>query len=88
MPEVTERLGDEWDDERLHTLGEALRELGADVSDQWSGHAGSQHVGHWELTIAGNRIVIETETYRGLTIRGDADLVSRVAEAFERTLRR
>jgi hypothetical protein len=82
MPETTYQLGAEWDEKRLRALGDVLRELGAKLVDKW----GDQDLVHWDVLVGDNRLVVETETYEGLTISGDAELVTQVAERFGQRL--
>jgi hypothetical protein len=72
------RLGDEYDDELRVALRQALSSLGAlGVSLDW-GVAGSQELERFEVRVAGNKPLIEAESYIGLSVSGDADLVNLV----------
>lgn len=71
-------LGDEYDDRLREALLATLRDLGAQTVDQWAGVGGSQQLDSLEIRIGDNTVLVEAETYMGLTIYGDADLVDRV----------
>lgn len=71
-------LGDEYDDKLRAVLREILVYLGATgVSSDW-GVAGSQEVERIEVRIGGKPLIIEAETYIGLTVTGDLELTDRV----------
>lgn len=60
-------------------MRDVLRGLGArQVNHSW-GVGGSQEVETWAFEVDGRTIVVEAETYVGLTVGGDPDLVERVA---------
>ena len=87
MPEATERweVADEHNDEAFARLGRALGVLGFDVADKLSGVGGSQDYSRWELQSADGSVVVEAETYLGLSVAGSAELVRRVREQFARS---
>jgi hypothetical protein len=58
---------------------DVLRELGAVVSDNSWGVGGSQEVERLEVAIAGQTLMVEAETYIGLSIADQAELVRRIA---------
>lgn len=78
--ETTLNLGAEHDPALLEALMIALRELGASVSEADRALGGSQERLSIVTNIAGVRLLIESETYIGLTLKGDQQMVKRVAE--------
>ena len=72
-------LGKEYDVQLRITLIEALRELGAEVSDKSWGVCGSQEIERLEVAIDGQTLTVEAETNIGLSIAGQTELVRRVA---------
>ena len=87
-PQRTIVLGDEYDDALRAALRESLVSLGATgVSSDW-GVAGSQEVEHCEVLIGGKRLVIESETYIGLTVTGDVELTNVVEAMVKASLQR
>ena len=74
-------LGNEYDDRLREALVEVLRAMGAvalDGAPFW-GVGGSQVVEIERLEIDGRPLSIEAETYMGLSIVGEAELVEEVA---------
>ena len=72
-------LGDEFDDALRAKLMDVLRLLGATsmgVANRFI--AGSQELEQFDVTIDGQWLHVEAETYVGLSLRGPADLVGRV----------
>lgn len=60
-------------------LREALTTLGAEtVSEEW-GLAGSVELTWTTLLVGGRKLIVEQESYEGITLRGPADLVERIA---------
>ena len=86
-PEKTARLGDEYDDDVKAALEGVLAELGATFDGHEAAVGGSQDVETVVATIGGQPLRITSETYIGVTIRGGADLVDRVARSVETRLR-
>ena len=72
-------LGNEYDDKLRTTLLDTLRELTAQPVDQWRGIAGSQEIERFDVEIEGEPVAVESETYIGLSIEGEEDLVNRIA---------
>lgn len=72
-------LGAEYDKKLVEELLATLRECGARAIDQWAGVGGSQEVQRLDVVVGDEVIAVEAETYIGLTISGDANLVDRVA---------
>jgi len=71
-------LGDEHDDALRQQLLDVLRALGAKTIDRSHEVGGSQELQRLEVLVGGKTIVVESETYIGLTIAGDAELIDEV----------
>jgi hypothetical protein len=73
MTQKTIVLGAEFDDELRTDLVEVLRNIGATVTQAERAMAGSQELERTTAMLRGNVIVIEAETYMGLSITGHED---------------
>jgi len=73
-------LGDEYDDELRVALGDVLGGLGGRRVDETWLLGGSQVIEKWEVEIDGESLVIEAETYMGLSLVGNRALVRRVRD--------
>lgn len=81
-------LGDEHDDALRAALRECLVSLGAtSVSSDW-GVAGSQEVARCEVLVGSERLVIESETYIGLTVTGEVELTNQIEAMVRASLER
>jgi hypothetical protein len=75
------QLGNEYDLELRNALAEVMKSLGAVTkSHQW-GVAGSQECESWTFEFQGTDIQVESETYIGLSIEGEKDIVDRLSKA-------
>jgi hypothetical protein len=83
---MTIRLGDEFDDTLRDAVRRALVDLGAVSGEVTWGIAGSQEIEALAAVIDGERVIVEAETYAGLTITGAEVTVRRVAEAVRAVL--
>lgn len=73
-------LGEEHDRALRELVVRVLAELGArGVCESW-GVGGSQELATLEVALDGETLIVEAETYVGLSITGDPRLVERVAE--------
>jgi hypothetical protein len=72
-------LGAEYDDGLRRTLMDCLGELGADVAARQWGLGGSQTMETTRVYVGKDLVVVESQTYVGLTIKGEARLVDRLA---------
>jgi len=76
-------VGSEADLNLFHKLGKALKSCGYLMSEEWSGVGGSQEIAHWELSSPKGTLVVESETYIGLSVQGPKNLVQEIKAAFE-----
>lgn len=77
-PEKAIVVGRECDHELRDTLIDVLREMGAfKKSSDWA-LGGSQEIVTVVFEVMGKQLVVESETYEGLSIRGEASLVNDV----------
>jgi hypothetical protein len=72
-------IGDDGDERAVSCLHDVLEALGAKHIDEQWGLAGAVEISVDIVEIDGQRLHIEQESYVGLTIRGDRDLVDRIA---------
>ena len=72
-------LGDEYDDALRHALMDTLTSLGADIDARQWGLGGARIIETTKVSLGKDRIVVEAETYVGLSITGEARVVDRVA---------
>lgn len=72
-------LGDEYDADLKSRLIDKLKSIGAEpVSTDW-GVAGSQELDSLSVQLRGEIVVIEAETFVGLSISGSDELVDEIA---------
>jgi hypothetical protein len=76
--EETIVLGAEYDDGLRAALREVLVDLGGNALRRDWGVGGSQELERVETQIEGQRLLIEAETYMGLSITGSSELVQKV----------
>ena len=76
-------VGPEYDEQLFRRLGAVLQSMGFNLGSKWDGIGGSQDIFHWELKSSDGSLVIESETYMGLSVEGAAGLVQRVRQQFE-----
>jgi len=73
---------EEYDNDALKKLGHVLRQLDFDMSSSWDGIGGSQEITRWELTSKHGVITVESETYIGLSIEGDQNIIQLIKDEF------
>jgi hypothetical protein len=79
LNEETVRLGNEYDNTLRDALGVVLTEMSSQrASSDWM-LAGSQELDRTRVNIGGRALLIESETYIGLTITGETSLVQEIA---------
>ena len=71
-------LGAEHDRKVKRAATWALRKIGARRKRGWLGFAGSQEIAHTEWKIGRETLVLEAETFLGLTLSGPDEIVDRV----------
>jgi hypothetical protein len=69
-------VGAEHDEALFLALGAALRKLGCTLEDDAWGVAGSQELSRWVLESSLGQLVVEAETYVGLSVSGPGEAVS------------
>jgi hypothetical protein len=75
---VKVRISDEFDDDLRAAVRAALAELGAELGDSSWGVGGSQEIETLEVMIGDQRVIVEAETYVGLTVSGDRQVIERL----------
>ncbi len=76
-------LGREWDSESWAALERVLLELGAAPGEESYGHAGSQELRTRTWTLREAELVVEAETWMGLSITGPQAVIEQVRAALE-----
>jgi hypothetical protein len=76
--EVTVVLGPEHDQRLRRVVQEVILRLGGKLRKQDWGLGGSQEIETVEIKIGTDRLVLEAETYVGLSLRGPSQLVHRI----------
>jgi hypothetical protein len=79
-------VGDEYDEVVFARLKRALGDLHYSVEDQWSGLAGSQDIHQWRAVSPAGQLIIESETYVGLSVDGPPSLIGDHQARYEQTL--
>jgi hypothetical protein len=72
-------LGDEYDDALRQALMDCLAALGAEIAARQWGLGGSQIIETTKVALGKDLLVVEAETYVGLSISGEARVVDRIA---------
>ena len=80
MPTKSVTLGPEYDQSLRAVLMAVLRSMCALPDNHAWGVGGSQEVESLEVRVRGKPLVVEAETYIGLSIRGESETVDDVAE--------
>ena len=74
-------LGDEHDECLREVLMNVLKQMGGGQQSRKWGMGGSQELATLEVEIGGRVLLVESETYIGLSITGDEALVEEIAAA-------
>ena len=77
----TLHLGAEHDQELRRRLEQALKDLGGRIKSSTWGVGGSQEVEQLEVEFDGRAVIVEAETYVGITVQGDDELITAIADA-------
>jgi hypothetical protein len=72
-------IGTEYDDSLRQALMDCLAAMGAETAARQWGLGGSQIIETTKLSLGKDTLVVEAETYVGLSITGESRLVDRVA---------
>jgi len=72
-------LGNEYDDVLRQAVLDCLGVMGADIAARQFGFGGSQIIETMKITLGKDLLVVEAETYVGLSVSGEARLVDRLA---------
>ena len=86
--EATWLVASEHDQDAFERLGRALRELGYELSSKNWGVGGSQDLSEWVVACPSGSLHISAETYIGLSVSGQADLVSALQSQFDQRVAR
>jgi len=76
-------LGDEYDDELRENLMICLKNMGAKIVDENWFIGGSQQIERLEVEMNTHLIVVEAETYIGLSIQGPAKIIENIKAKIE-----
>ena len=74
-------LGDEHDESLRAVLMSVLEKMGGGLQSRTWGVGGSQELATLEVEVGGRALLVESETYIGLSITGDEALVEEIAAA-------
>ena len=66
----------------FNKLGEVLVKLGFNLSTNWTGVGGSEEIFRWGVESNEGKLIIQAETYVGLTIEGPEEIVNKVKNEF------
>jgi hypothetical protein len=81
---TTSNLAEEWCDDLVTATNGVLRDMGGHkISNSW-GVGGSQEVEVTKWRLGWRTIIVEAETYIGLTITGPDELVRQIADEVAR----
>ena len=78
MAKKTLVLGNEYDDALRRALMDSLASMGAEVAARQWGLGGSQTLETTNVYVGKDKLVVQSETYVGLTVTGEARLVDRL----------
>lgn len=77
-------VGEEYDEVAFARLKRALTRLQYDVRDQFIAIAGSQDIQQWSVVSPKGRLVIERETYVGLSVEAIPSLMAELKAEYAR----
>ena len=84
---ATINLGNEYDEDVVRALQFALHASGAQKGEHSWGLGGSQEIDQHVVQIGEETVVVEFETYVGITITGKKSLVECLAEQVRRRIK-
>lgn len=73
-------LGPEHDQKLRAAVVEVMRQLGASIESRDWVVAGSQEIETVQAQLSGNAITIEAETYIGLSITGEENMINEISK--------
>lgn len=82
MNEVQWIVGREFDEALHRRLGATLRACGYTVDSKSWGVAGSQELSTWKVSGPRGELLVEAETYIGLSVTGASPLIDELKDAF------
>jgi hypothetical protein len=82
MNETQWNVGPEFDEALLRRLGATLRACGYAVDSKSWGVAGSQELSTWKVSGPRGVLLVEAETYMGVTVTGASPLIDELKNAF------
>ena len=85
-PADTIILGDEYDDALRAALWRVLLEMDVELIDRTWGVGGSQEVETARIRIGEDLLIVESETYMGLSLQGPKLVIERIALAVHASL--
>ncbi|MDN5097021.1 hypothetical protein O8C85_00555 [Aliarcobacter butzleri] len=85
---VTLLLGDEYDDFLFETLINILKSMRAKYESRLDAIIGSQDISKFIVNLNDEEIIIERETYIGLTITGNKKIINNIVSLIEMTLKK
>ena len=82
MTTTTWIVGPEYDQAVFERLREALFDLGYALSGLWWGVGGSQEISRWSALRKDGEIIVEAETFIGLSVEGPAAMVAELRQKY------
>lgn len=77
---TTINLGNEHDLKLRETLTLVLREMGANIKKRTEAMAGSQDLEVLKITIRDQTLILEIETYIGISLTGEQDIIEEIVK--------
>lgn len=81
-------LGPEYDSALRSALADVLRQMGAQLEHRKWGVGGSQELETLKVVLRGRQLEVEAETYIGLSLTGDEELVNEIEQMVRAQLAR
>jgi hypothetical protein len=69
-------IGNEYDPTLVKNVRKVLKDIGYEETDSWAGVGGSQEIMYIEYLGREGRLILENETYIGLSLQGDRGIWS------------
>lgn len=74
-------LGHEYDERLRQIIKDVLRDIGGVVAEKSWGIGGSQEISELKIKVGESVVTLESETFIGLSIEGEASLIDRIEAA-------